>query len=299
MLPLLALMLIRCESNLNLELQEGGGQLVLFAFPTADSTLSVHLSKSVSHSSLDDFERIYDGYIAVYKNGARIDSFAWPFNKTWEQRPGHSIQEGDIIRIVGGNDEGLRVVGETSLPKAVSIDSIYKRETNTTNGNRSVLYEIDFNDPPDINNFYQLIVTNETRDSLDNPIEFQQINYSKTDEVFYIRDQEGSLLGGINFLGSFSDHLIQGKPHQLRIGIPEIYLKKPGEKEKRIIRFHLLSLSEAYYLYLRSRVVAEYNYDLPVVDPIKTHSNISGGLGLVGGISIASDSIVIIGNNYE
>ncbi len=299
MLPLLVLMLVRCESNLNLELQEGGGQLVLFAFPTADSTLSVHLSKSVSHSSVDDFERIFDGYIAVYKNGARIDSFAWPFNKTWEQRPGHVLQEGDLIRVVGGNTEGLRAVGETTLPKAVPINGIKQLETNAPNGNRSVLHEIDFIDPPNIDNFYQLIVTNETRDSLGNPIEFQQINYSKTDEVFYIRDQEGSLLGGINFLGSFSDYLIQGETYKLKIGIPEIYLEKPGEKEKRIIRFHLLSLSEPYYKYLRSRVVAEYNYDLPVVDPIKTHSNINGGLGLVGGISIASDSIVIIGNNYE
>lgn len=290
------LMVGSCETDLRLELQEGGGQLVLFAFPTADSTLSVHLSKSVSHSSVDDFERIYDGYIAIYKNGARIDSFAWPFNKTWEQKPGLAIHEGDQIRIVGGNTEGLRVTGETTLPAAIAINTIFKTP-NTTNG--AVLFEVGFTDPAGINNFYQLIVTNETRDSLDRPIELQKINYSKTDEVFYIRDQEGSLLGGIDFLGSFSDYLIQGKTHRLQIGIPQIYLEMPGEKEKRIIRFHLLSLSESYYKYLRSRVVAEYNYDLPVVDPIKTHSNISGGLGLVGGISIATDSLVIIGNNYD
>lgn len=288
-----------CETDLHLELQEGGGQLVLFAFPTADSTLSVHLSKSVSHSSVDDFERIYDGYIAIYKNDARIDSFAWPFNKTWAQKPDLAINEGDQIRIIGGNTEGLRVVGETTLPAAVAINNIHEKIPKTTNGNGSILYEVEFNDPAGIDNFYQLIVTNETRDSLDRQIEFQQINFTKTDQVFYIRDQEGSLLGGINFLGSFSDYLIQGKPHSLQIGIPQIYLETPGEKEKRIIRFHLLSLSESYYKYLRSRVVAEYNYDLPVVDPIKTHSNISGGLGLVGGISIATDSLVIIGNNYE
>jgi hypothetical protein len=298
-LPILWLLMGSCETDLQLKLQEGGGQLVLFSFPTSDSTLSVHLSKSVSHSSVDDFERIYDGYIEVYKNGARIDSFAWPFRETWEQRPALSIQEGDQIKIVGGNSEGTRVTGETILPKAISIDSISNTGILTTNGSRSILHDITFSDTPDIDNFYQLIITNETRDSLDKQIEFQQINYSKTDEVFYIRDQEGSLLGGINFLGSFSDYLIEGETHPLRIGIPEIYLEQPGEKEKRIIRFHLLSLSEDYFNYLRSRVVAEYNYDLPVVDPIKTHSNINGGLGLVGGISITSDSIIIIGKNYE
>lgn len=288
-----------CETDLHLKLQEGGGQLVLFSFPTADSTLSVHLSKSVSHSSVDDFERLYDGYIAIYKNGARIDSFPWPFEQTWESRPGLLVKAGDQIRMVGGSIDGQRVVGETTLPKAVSINKIQEIVPKTTNGNGSILYEVSMTDPADTNNFYQLIVTTETRDSLNQPIELQKISYAKTDEVFYIRDQEGSLLGGIDFLGSFSDYLIQGKTYALQIGIPGIYLEAPGEKEKRIIRFHLLSLSESYYKYLRSRVVAEYNYDLPVVDPIKTHSNISDGLGLVGGISIASDSLVIIGNNYE
>ena len=288
-----------CETDLHLELQEGGGQLVLFAFPTADSTLAVHLSKSVSHSSVDFFERIYDGYIAIYKNGARIDSFEWAHEKTWEMKAHISLKQGDHIKIVGGNKEGLRVVGQTTLPKAISIDGITGNDTTSINSSRFIMHDITFTDPLDIDNYYQLIVSNETIDSLGKQIEYQQISYAKTDDVFYIRDQEGSLLGGINFLGSFSDYLIKGEQHKLRIGIPEIYLKKPGVNEKRIIRFHLLSLSEDYYSYLRSRVVAEYNYDLPVVDPIKTHTNISGGLGLVGGISIDSDSLTIIGDDYE
>jgi hypothetical protein len=298
-LPFLCLLLESCETDLHLKLQEGGGQMVLFAFPTADSTLSVHLSKSVSHSSVDDFERIYNGYIAIYKNGARIDSFAWPFNKTWEQRPGIALTEGDLIQVVGGDSDGLRVIGETAIPKAVPIEAINKISTAVVGNNGNFLYDVLFKDTPGMENFYQLIVTDETRDSLQKIIDFQQVNYSKDDEVFYIRDQEGSLLGGINFLGSFSDYLIQGKTHRLRIGIPKTYFDPPGENEKRIMRFHLMSLSEDYFNYLRSRVVAEYNYDLPVVDPIKIHSNVSEGLGLVGGLSIASDSLIIIGNSYE
>jgi hypothetical protein len=298
-LSILFLLIESCETNLNLKLQEGGGQMVLFAFPTADSTLSVHLSKSVSHSSVDDFERIYNGYIAIYKNEARIDSFVWPFNKTWELRPGISLKEGDLIKIVGGESDGLRVTGKTVIPKAVPIEAINRISSKVGANQENILYDVLFKDTPETDNFYQLIVTDETIDSLQKSTGFQPVNYSKVDEVFYIRDQEGSLLGGINFLGSFSDFLIQGKTHRLRIGIPKTYLDPPGENSTRILRFHLMSLSEDYFNYLRSRVVAEHNYDLPVVDPIKIHSNIEQGLGLVGGLSIASDSIVIIGNNYE
>src|SRR5690606_4675970 len=113
---------------------------------------AVDLSKSVSQSSVDDFERIYDGYIASYKNGARIDSFAWPFEETWALRHGLSAKEGDRIKIVGGNTEGLRVVGETTLPSAVLIKHIYNTGAIISNGSRSVLHEIDFTDLPAIDN---------------------------------------------------------------------------------------------------------------------------------------------------
>jgi len=288
-----------CESDLQLKLNEGGGKLVLYAFPTADSILSVHLSKSINQSSVDYFERIYDGYITIYKNGTRVDSFTWPYKETWQQRPAISIKSNDYIKIVGGNTEGLLVEGETTLPETIPINKIIKLDTISTKDGGYILYNINFSDPKDIENYYQLIISSETRDSTNKKIESQQINYIKTDDVFYIRNQEGSLLGGIDFLGTFSDYLITSENYNLKIGIPEIYLEKPDEKQKRIIRFNLMSLSEDYYKYIRSRVVAEYNYDLPLVDPIKPHTNINGGLGLVGGIAIASDSIIIIGSNYN
>lgn len=288
-----------CESDLHLQLKEGGGQLVLFAFPTADSTLSLHLSRSVNHSSLDDFERIYDGYLALYRNGARVDSFAWPYKETWAQRTGLPVREGDVWTIRGGDSKGQRISATTTIPQAVAIEGLDSIGRGSKNGDSFIQYELIFTDPPEIDNYYQLLIFGETRDSLNHLLNRQTLNYGKTDEVFYIRDQEGSLLGGIDFLGSFSDYLIQGQPHRLKVGIPSVYLSSPNPGEKLVIRFCLLSLSPDYYHYLRSRIVAEYNYDLPVVDPIKIYSNTTGGLGLVGGMSIASDSLVLIGSDYE
>lgn len=299
MFILTMLSLASCESDVKLEIPSGGGQLVVFSFLCADSTMKVHLSKSVSHSSVDDFERVYDGYVIVKLNGMELDSVAFPFDKTYLELPSVAVRQGDRFEIEGGTLSGLRAEGHTRIPYApqlIGVDSI--TETITDNI-LSVNYEVEFADPRDEANYYQLVITSEVRDA-DNKIkEFYNVNFFKDDELFYIRDQEGSLLGGIDFLGSFSDYIITEERYRIKVRVPSFYLATPGENERRIVRFHLLSLSEDYYKYLRSRVVAEYSYDLPIVDPIKIHSNIIGGLGLVGGMTFASDSVVYIGNDYN
>lgn len=299
MIILALLSLASCESDVRLEIPKGGGQLVVFSFLCADSTMKVHLSKSVSHSSLDDFERIYDGYVIVKLNGMELDSVAFPFDKTYVEFPSISIRQGDRFEIVGGTLSGLRAEGQTRIPNApqlIGVDSI--TETITDNI-PYVNYEVGFADPRDEINYYQLVITSEVRDADNKVKEFHNVNYFKDDELFYIRDQEGSLLGGIDFLGSFSDYIITEENYRIKVRVPSFYLATPGEDETRIVRFHLLALSEDYYKYLRSRVVAEYSYDLPIVDPIKIHSNVTGGLGLVGGMTFASYSIVYIGKDYN
>jgi hypothetical protein len=161
--------------------------------------------------------------------------------------------------------------------------------------------EITFTDPPEQDDYYQLLLAEEIWQKNAEGINYsyQLVNFLKDDPVFYIRDMEGSLLGGIDFKGTFSDQLIKGLKYNLKLRIPITYVAKAVDGQKRRMVFMLVSQSLDYFDYLRSRVVAEYNYELPIVDPIKIHSNVSGGLGLVGGISIASDSLVFIGPGFE
>ena len=290
-----------CESDLSLKLKDGGGRLVMFSFLTPDSVFSVHLSRSVSHSSVDDFERVYDGFIVVYQNGVRVDSFAYPFRDLWAKRPDIQIQEGDLFELRARDGRGNRVEGITTIPQAIEIEDLKYEIIQSADVDGAVrpflLCTIIFTDPIHTKNFYQLIITETLSNGNGNTV--QQVKYFKDDPVFYIRDQEGSLMGGIDFHGSFADHLRNGTTYELKVRLPEAYTKPVGAIEKRELNFMLLSHSQDYFDYLRSRVVAEYNYDLPIVDPIKIHSNVDGGLGLVGGISVASRKLVFIGNGYE
>ncbi|MGQ1946712.1 DUF4249 domain-containing protein [Geofilum sp. OHC36d9] len=292
----------RCESDLTIDMEDGGGELALYSFVMPDSTFSVHLSRSINHSSVDDFERVYDGYVVVYKNDAKIDSFAWPYQSTWAYRSTIKVAQNDKIKIVGGDNQGNLATGLTKIPQPVKIESISAQYADDTDQPEYIDCSVVFTDPADITNYYQLVVISETwNNAAELTYEYNQISYIKSDEdVFYIRDQDGSLLQGIDFMGTFPDDLVKTHEHYpIKIEVPGVYFKSPAPNEKRKLSFLLVSLSEDYYKYLRSKVVAEYNYGLPMLTPVKIHSNISGGHGLVGSLSVASDSIVFIGNNYN
>ncbi|TCO08929.1 DUF4249 domain-containing protein [Natronoflexus pectinivorans] len=298
-------MISSCESDLEIDMDEGGGRLTLFSFLIPDSVFTVHLSKSVNHSSVDFFERVYDGYVTVVKNNVVVDSFAYPYRDLWAQRPGITIKPGDHFELRAGDASGNMVSGFTVVPEVVSISRIdTTRSTIMDPANPGFSYiqcEIVFSDPESVDNYYQLVVLKDLWTTTGNELlhEQRRISFLKDDPIFYIRDQEGSLLGGIDFRGTFSDYLINGKEYKLSIRLPASYATPPESGQKRKITFMLLNQTRDYFNYLRSRVVAEYNYDLPIVDPIKIYSNVEDGLGIIGGISVGTDSLVFIGSGYD
>ncbi|MFW6328225.1 MAG: DUF4249 domain-containing protein [Bacteroidota bacterium] len=288
-----------CEKNLELELQEGGGKLVLFSFLSPDSAFNVHLSKSVSHYSVDDFERVYDGYITVQKNGQFVDGFAFPIDQSWAVRPHLNLVPGDTVVIEGADNNEGNVSGQTVVPHPVKFSLVSTDSSgvqNSVNGNNGV-FENTFliSDPAGENNYYQFIVFEDicTISGGDTICERSQINYPKTDPVFYVRNHEGSLLRGFDFGGCFSDHLFDGEDYELKVNLPAQYFDAPKKiGTTRKLLFVLITHTRGYYDYYRSRVVAEYGYDIPLVDPIRIYNNVDGGLGLVSAYSASVDSLI-------
>jgi hypothetical protein len=277
--------------------------LTLFAFLTTDSIFSVHLSKSVDYYSVDDFERAYDGFIIIEKNEERIDSFDYPFRYMWAERKNIQIEQNDQFKIIARDSTGKSVTGTAVIPKKAPITKIdTSRVTINVSGVQRKYLEckILFQDPPDEDNYYQLVVTMDEWEKNENSSfhSFQHLDFHKADSVFFIKDQSGSVLSGIDFRGTFSDFRINGLNYPLKISIPAFYFDNVADNQKKRINFMLLSLTSDYFNYFRCRVIADYNYDLPIIDPIKIYGNVEGGLGLVGGIAVTSDSLILKGANF-
>lgn len=301
-LILISLLVLSCEKDLEIEMEEKGGRLVLYSFIAPDSLFQVHLSKSVSHFSVDDFERVYDGNITVYKNNHIVDDFIFPFDDAWANRPDVNFVSGDSVLIEAADGLGKRVSGKTAIPPAVPIslgDTTIVLRNDKNNGMKRVLNcKLSISDPLEIKNYYQLVIFEKICRIENEVLECEQrkVNYDKTDPVFFVQDKEGSLIGEIDFDGCFSDTLFNGKKYSLEVDLPVEYTsvpEKPGTTRK--IYFLLLSHTRGFYDYYRSKVVAEYGYDLPIIDPIRIYNNINGGLGLVSGYNVASDSLVFEG----
>ncbi|PWD98865.1 DUF4249 domain-containing protein [Marinilabilia rubra] len=292
-----------CEKDLEWEESSQGGQLVLFSFLSPDSVFSVHLSKSVSHSSVDDFERVYEGNITVYKNGVIADDFIFPFDKSWTFRDDISLKTGDTVRVEAADGDGERVFAETVIPDAVGIevvDTAVVQQATRDNGTETVLQcLLNIDDPEGEDNYYQLIVFEQIcRNGLSSACEETKIDYAKEDPVFYVRNLEGSLIGGLDFGGCFSDHIFEGTNYELTLNLPVQYASAPSDPgADRKLLFILLSHKREYYDYYRSRVVAEYGYDLPIIDPIRIYNNVNNGIGLVAGYSAAADSLIFENGN--
>jgi hypothetical protein len=292
-------MLMACEKSLNLKLEEKGGKLVLFSFLNPDSAFNVHLSKSVSHMSVDDYERVYDGNITVYKNGTIVDDFVFPFDNVWAHRNNFAFSSRDTILIKAVSGEGQSAYGKTAVPESVKINikdtaTIEVNDKEYGNG-KALKCNLVISDPLGAENCYQLVVFEElySIENGDTIRDRSRIDYSKNDPVFYVRDQEGSLIGELDFGGCFSDHLFDGEEYELSLNLSDQYSKAPGSPyAERKLLFVLLSHTRAYYDYYRSRIVAEYGYDLPLIDPIRIYNNVEGGLGLVAAYTSSMDSLV-------
>ncbi|PRY91858.1 uncharacterized protein DUF4249 [Marinilabilia salmonicolor] len=298
-LILLALAFFSCEKEIEIEMEERGGRLVLYSFIAPDSILQVHLSKSVSHLSVDDFERVYNGNITVYRNDRIVDDFIFPFDESWANRYGVNFSSGDSILIEAFDGSGQSVSGKTIIPDTVPFlwaDTATVVRSDNKDGERKVLNcKLTISDPAVIKNYYQLIIFEQICRMEEGVVKCEQkrVVYDKTDPVFFVQSKEGSLIGEIDFDGCFSDTLFNGENYNLEVDLPLEYATVPDQNgASRKIYFLLLSHTRGFYDYYRSRVVAEYGYDLPIIDPIRIYNNIDGGLGLVTGYNVTSDSLI-------
>jgi hypothetical protein len=218
----------------------------------------------------------------------------------WAERKSIQIEQNDQFKITASDSKGRTVTGTTVIPKKapiIQIDTL-RVSINVSGVQRKYLEcKIVFQDPPEEDNYYQLVVTMDEWEDNKKLSSSQQLDFHKTDSVFFIKDQSGSVLSGIDFRGTFSDFRINGLKYPLKIRIPTYYFDNIATNQKKRINFMLLSLTSDYFNYFRCRVIADYNYDLPIIDPIKIYGNIDGGLGLVGGIAVTCDSLIL--RNFE
>lgn len=299
---LLGIGLLACEKDIELELNTQSDKLVMYAFIYPDSSLNFHLSKSRSILSVENYGQVEKGRFQLFVNDNFQGAYILPSDTIWSKWPEFTFKPGDNLRISAYELNGDTVKAESYIPQAIDVlalDTLSVVKDVADNGTVQMLKSIvRFQDPGSQDNFYQLLVIREGWGTIGSAPYYTRktIVYDKDDAVFTQGDQSGSLLPGIDFQGLFTDAIINGKVHNLTLYIPRDNLFFDYYEDKIRITFYLYHHTFDYYSYFRSIILADgyggFYEGLPVFEPVKIHTNIQNGLGLVSGMNFDSDSLV-------
>lgn len=322
----MALPFFACENEIVFSGNEKESKMVINGFLSPDSIVKIHISKSKFFLENDsNFESIANATAQLWINGElkgnmqNVGKGYYTFNYT--------PKSGDKIKILASSDRYKDVYFEEEIPRAVPILAIDTFSV-VQDDSYSVTYQYDatggyvidtigilhsikmnvkvtFKDSMNFNNYYLLDVKTRKTYS-DGTSRTASLNFYSEDIVFGGTSAQSELFEeSFNEYYEFNDDLINGKTYTF----PFVsYLNSfdyldgsqnnnwtgeavsPDVKQEIIVE--LISVSKAYYLYLKSLDAIHNSTDF-FSEPIQVYSNVIGGIGLVGGYNIYSKTVLL------
>ncbi len=290
---------VQCEKDIELELKQSADKSVLYSFIYPDSLFRLHFSKSVDVLSRDNYRFVENGIFKMYINSYYKGKYDFPVDAAMGEWRNFTFAPGDSIHLVAIDSTPDTASVNTVIPETVSIEQL-DSVSSKYQGTDGILYEVlkcnlSFTDPKFQDDFYQLVIVQERWEVLDGEETYYRevVDYIKDDPVFYSRNQEGTLMEGLDFYGMFDDELIDGM-YNLQCLVPSSFYKLYWFDKKIKLTFFLYHHTEDYYRYFRTKIISDYYNGLPIFEPVNIHSNIQNGIGLVSGVSFSLDSLVFV-----
>jgi hypothetical protein len=298
-LPFLLPCVYSCEKSLDYQLLKSEPEPVLYAFPMPDSAVKVHASYSTSILSDRDFDDISNLKVKV-KLGAESVVKEYPLNTEWLKIPELIGQGGDQFEVSYQLSDGRVVSGSSIIPEAIQIKSIDTTSVSVVDEENKLeemlSCQVEFNDPLGEVNYYQIRVDVkkwiQVTPDLCKPFT-ESISFIKDDKVFVAQEDEPIFLSGIDFQGTFSDFLFDGENYKVKLKIPSGVYEYQSGIEKCTLEFYLFALTSEYYNHMRSSIISESNKESPFYNRGNGFKNVSNGLGVIAGLSVHKDSVVM------
>jgi hypothetical protein len=292
---------LSCERPIDFHIPDDELFVVMNSVVNTDSLVKVNLSRSKNVLDTTSIPYVSNAQVSLYEDNVFIETLTYQ-SEGFYSSFSTKVKPGKEYKIVASieNEPELRAV--CAIPEPVRITSL---DTLMITGQGSMYSYINsmaciitIDDPSGIQNYYGLKVYRKLinyYDPTDSVDLIESVEFSSDDRIFEFYRFGGYLNPFIldpnadDFTGTaafFSDNLLDGKKFSVRINIDN-YGIFDGT-----YYFCVSSLSQSYYLYMQS--LAQYNQadGNPFSEPVQVYSNISNGLGIFGGYSSFSDSLV-------
>lgn len=285
---LFAILLLGCEKEIHIEVPVQEGRVVVYSFLYPDSAVSFHLSESVSITSPDLYAYVQNARVGLIVNGSIQLDEAFPANTVTGKWDHVDYKYGDtlVVEVVIPGKEPVRA--STIVPKKVAIAALDTVTEVRRPGNGEEIpflrFALRFKDDGLHANYYQVAVV---RDSWD-PNGVRQtttLELLHEDPVFLFHEEAGGISSWFDFRGLFSDVLINGQDYTVSFLTEKKGALLASDEQSVRLTVYLYHHTFDYFEYLKTTIWAKGADNFPVFDPVRIHSNVDQGIGLVTGMS--------------
>ncbi len=310
--------LFACNTEIDFEGEITSSMLVINSFITPDSVIKVHVSKSKFFLKDDNqFDVVDNATVNLWVNNIQKETLIKQGNGYYISN--YKPMIGDIIKITAKNaifsevDCSVEIMDSTTI---LSFDTIrnlinesliinynsdkYGKMVVDTVGkykNEKLDIVIQFQDNPQISNYYRMVATR--RMYFDDGKFFDENFYLSSDDIVFGDNSTTSIIGengnNSSFL-EFSDEYFSGQKYAVRFysylnGMEYFAGKEPKKDDggtvgtvkiiKTDLILNLQTISKSYYLFLKS-ISANSSVIEFFSEPVQIHSNVNGGIGILG-----------------
>jgi hypothetical protein len=265
-----------CSKPIDLDLPDYSSKLVINGEANTENVFSFQVSRSLPIMQANDSSgyllknakvSIYHG--PTFLGDALYQGTAYVLN----QKPLANEQYSVRVSSAGYNPASATF----TIPKQLNMTTTYIDSIGLDNDGFKVSeITLSFTDDPGIKNYYRLLIRYYNSGTLI----WTPLNFNSNDIVFLNNDKlnDGSYL--------FSDRTFSGRTKVLTFNIPFGLAMGTPKYEVSIKSF-----SEDYYNYLRQTDTYNQNGNGVSNDPIILRTNVTNGLGIIGGVSNVRDTI--------
>lgn len=295
----LALSLTSClEKEIPFEGRDAKTLLSLSATFSTDSLMTVYLAPTKSVIGKDvEIERFTgkQATVDVYQGGEFMESLV--YNENIKGFVGSNKPQEGMSYTIKAKAEGLdAVVARVEIPKSVEISNVSKLVEKISDSYEDRRFSVIFNDPS-AKNYYKLNVYSISgyNESDGKVVKYMKIiPFTSDDAVFKGKsDDIGDAFDAeySNLFGVFSDEFIGESSYTIDVDLNSYDLDTYSDYFKLFVS--LQSISEDYYLFLKSRELQIEQDDSPFSEPVQIWSNVEGGVGIAAAYSVSTKEIII------
>ncbi|MDF1570007.1 MAG: DUF4249 domain-containing protein [Bacteroidales bacterium] len=312
LLALLAVLHSACEKNIDIDIDEIETMIVLNGILTEGDHVNMYLSRT--RHILDNMQitTLQNATVVIADEEGNTDTLTYGSDQLY--RTNRMTIESGKEYTVSASATGYNAISATSLiPEPVPMVRLDTSSSVDEWGEQMFDFSVVFDDPAEVPNYYMLAVRSY--------YEIARIDFNYILDTLYVDPEKDTVVMGYRqdtteYLDVrnenvwfesenlaidnedsyqnriiFSDKLFDGKKYSITGRFYAWYLQQA--KDSATIYISLHAIDEHYYKYIDSRTDHYYAKNDPFAVPVVVHNNIENGVGILGGMSVDTDSITI------